>query len=1156
MTNVKQSTIGKDVVDELDHFVNEKFASEFYDSCKNVKFSATNGYAMDLIGGGAKNYRDFLKFLGDKKPLLGGSPFQMNFPWDDVPAVITPSDGIVRSCNDSDDTYRCSCADCPQSCPSLPEINKQANCYVGALPCFSFAVMMVYIGGMVLTFAAFAGIKFWQMHSVRSMESQRLLYDGSELSDEDEYDYVPAHHFSLRMFKFRNANYVAGPNPINSKLQVAFSKLAYFCASFPVTVIGTSILIAGVLSLGLLRTALEIDPVKLWVSPSSSEFIEKQYFDENFGPFYRTEQVYLVNETGPVLNYETLKWWFNVESQVASLKSDTGVTLDDLCLKPLGDACVIESVTQYFGGNINLLPEVSWREKMKSCAASPVNCLPPFQQPLKKELVFGGYEDDDVLTSTALVITWVVNNSNDEKEAKLAMEWEQELEEFLFKVGREAETRELKLSFNTEMSLQKELNKSSNTDAKIIVLSYLFMFLYASMALGGMAPGFGSFSLVKSKFGLGLFGIFVVLLSVSSSVGFFSFLGVKATLIIAEVIPFLVLAVGVDNIFLLSHELDNVNLSHPNDSIEERIARSVGHIGPSITLSTICETLTFALGSSVGMPAVRNFAIYSAGAIFINSMLQMTLFISALTLDQKRIEDDRYDFIPFLKASKKSTEVYSSVFDSGTLASPGVFEKFHEPLFSRMIRKHLAPNLMKGRVKTAVVAIFLAWLSASLAVFPKLQLGLDQRLAVPSDSYLVDYFNDMYAYFGTGPPVYFVTRDVNVTSREGQQALCGRFTTCHEYSLTNIIEQERKRPEISYIADPAASWIDDFFQWLNPSLEECCRFRKGTNETEMCAPDASPRACEICFANSQWDSMMNGFPEGQEFMKYFEFWIDAPSDPCPLGGRAPYRSAVVEDETKSKIKSSSFRSSHVPLKSQVDFINAYASARRVANMITESTGVLTFPYSSFYIFFAQYATIMGDASKLVLCAIALIFVLSTILLGSLRTAFIVAVTVTMIICDIIGVMVMWGVSLNAVSLVNLVACVGIAVEFCIHVARAYTYTKKVNFSGLSGASREVRIYNALVGVGASVFGGIVLTKLIGVIVLAFTRSKIFEVYYFRMWLALVVISTAHSFIFLPVALSYFGGGGYLIDQGDQGLAGDLASRVYDAPRFEIDSETD
>ena len=43
----------------------------------------------------------------------------------------------------------------------------------------------------------------------------------------------------------------------------------------------------------------------------------------------------------------------------------------------------------------------------------------------------------------------------------------------------------------------------------------------------------------------------IVLLSVASSLGFFSFVGEPATLIIIEVIPFLVLAVGVDNIFIL-----------------------------------------------------------------------------------------------------------------------------------------------------------------------------------------------------------------------------------------------------------------------------------------------------------------------------------------------------------------------------------------------------------------------------------------------------------------------------------------------------------------------------------------------------------------------------------------------------------------------------
>jgi len=58
---------------------------------------------------------------------------------------------------------------------------------------------------------------------------------------------------------------------------------------------------------------------------------------------------------------------------------------------------------------------------------------------------------------------------------------------------------------------------------------------------------------IDVKLVLGLCGVLIVLASVASSIGFFSYLGVPATLIIIEVIPFLVLAVGVDNIFILVH---------------------------------------------------------------------------------------------------------------------------------------------------------------------------------------------------------------------------------------------------------------------------------------------------------------------------------------------------------------------------------------------------------------------------------------------------------------------------------------------------------------------------------------------------------------------------------------------------------------------------
>ena len=48
----------------------------------------------------------------------------------------------------------------------------------------------------------------------------------------------------------------------------------------------------------------------------------------------------------------------------------------------------------------------------------------------------------------------------------------------------------------------------------------------------------------------------MVLVAVLSSIGLLSYIGVMNTLIILEVVPFLVLAVGVDNFFILVHSYE------------------------------------------------------------------------------------------------------------------------------------------------------------------------------------------------------------------------------------------------------------------------------------------------------------------------------------------------------------------------------------------------------------------------------------------------------------------------------------------------------------------------------------------------------------------------------------------------------------------------
>lgn len=1046
VTRIQKSTSKKDIVAEVDVYMNSSWASVFYDSCKDVKFSATNGYAMDLIGGGAKNYSQFLKFLGDEKPLLGGSPFQINYLYelDGAKDDFILFDDSVYECNDP--KYKCACADCGLSCPELKPL-KEGSCKVGKLPCFSFAVLMIYA---VLIVA----VVIWHIHLFRSKSRISLI-----TSDEDGSAYNSQMTSDDRLFD----TYDTSSYDFNNKVATSFATLSKYSALNPyLTTALTAVIVAFFGFLLYKYGDLEREPINLWVSKDSQKYQEKRYFDENFGPFYRVEQVFVVNETGPVLSYDTMRWWSEVEHNISqTIMSQDNATYQDLCFRPTAEStCVLESFIQYFP---NGLPgQNTWREELQLCTDSPVNCLPSFQQPLKKNLLFS---DDEVFESNAFVTTFLMSNHS-----STAVDWETELEKFLLNLEV---PKGLRISFNTEMSLEKELNK--NNDVLTICMSYLFMFFYASWALKRHGGG--------SRWLLGFVGILIVASSVLCAAGLLSALGIKSTLIIAEVIPFLILAVGIDNIFLITHEYDRLSTDDVTIDIDRRIYLAVKRICPSILLSFICQAGCFLIAAFVSMPAVRNFALYSALAVLFNVLLQMTAYVAFLALYERK-------YATISKDSEKDVHL------------------FGDSYFSFISKK--------GKI----LGLFVSWTMISLLFLPEIQLGLNQTFAVPQTSYLVDYFRDAYQYLNVGPPVYFVVKGLDLTKRENQQKVCGKFTTCDDDSLANVLEMERER---STIIDPLANWFDDYMQFLNPDLDECCRFKKGTSD--VCPPFFPSRRCETCFHEGEWNYDMSGFPEGKEFMDYLAIWIDSPSDPCPLGGKAPYSSSVAFNKTG--VKASVFRTAHKPLTSQEDLIAAYDDSVRISNSLKDLD---VFAYSPFYIFFVQYQTILWLTISLIGAALVLIFAATTLFLGSVQTAAALTLTVLMILIDIEAFMAWFGISLNAVSLVNLVICVGLAVEFCVHIARAFTLLPE----GVKN-DRDSRVHYAMTTVGGSVFRGITMTKFIGVCVLAFAQSKIFQVFYFRMWFSLIVIASVHALVFLPVLLSLAGGKSYV----DEPISGTL-----------------
>lgn len=200
---------------------------------------------------------------------------------------------------------------------------------------------------------------------------------------------------------------------------------------------------------------------------------------------------------------------------------------------------------------------------------------------------------------------------------------------------------------------------------------------------------------------LGFCGVVIVMLSVLASIGLLSYLGVRSTLIIAEVIPFLVLAVGVDNIFILVQHFGRIKLDKDelaalsyNEALEVRMRRLMTYVTPSILLAACAESSCFFLGAITPMPAVRVFALNAGIALLIGFFFQMLIFVPVLALDARRQDQNRLEIFYWIRGKKNSD-------NDSELSREEVEQK--EGFLYLFFSKMYAPFLMKKGSRLFVV---------------------------------------------------------------------------------------------------------------------------------------------------------------------------------------------------------------------------------------------------------------------------------------------------------------------------------------------------------------------------------------------------------------------------------------------------------------------
>ena len=194
----------------------------------------------------------------------------------------------------------------------------------------------------------------------------------------------------------------------------------------------------------------------------------------------------------------------------------------------------------------------------------------------------------------------------------------------------------------SESALSDDLDSAVRNDVLMIMVSMMLMSGYLSFFLGRHCD------VLRSRAILAGCAVLSVMLATLSAFGLCAACGAEYN-DNANMAIFVLLGVGVDDALIIVRAYESTasseraSASAPSTEAEaenrataERVGLALSTCGSTILLSSLTNAIAFGLGARSPLPALQGFCTYAAVGMSFDFIFQLTFFVAALALDERR----------------------------------------------------------------------------------------------------------------------------------------------------------------------------------------------------------------------------------------------------------------------------------------------------------------------------------------------------------------------------------------------------------------------------------------------------------------------------------------------------------------------------------------